>query len=38
VIANRMYRVAGRPLWPSDHYGLVSELSCAPTRDAIRTN
>jgi endonuclease/exonuclease/phosphatase family metal-dependent hydrolase len=28
VIANRVYRVAGKPLWPSDHYGLVSEIAC----------
>ncbi len=28
VIANKVYRVAGKPLWPSDHYGLVSEIAC----------
>ena len=28
VIANKAYRVNGKPLWPSDHYGLVSEIAC----------
>ena len=28
VIANRVYRVGGKPLWPSDHYGVVSTIGC----------